>query len=34
MKEQKSSPPFTFFSASLQLTLQSAKSRVAFFEEL
>lgn len=27
-------PPLSVFSASLQLTLQSAKSRVAFFEEL
>lgn len=27
-------PRFNLFSASLQLTLQSAKSRVAFFEEL
>lgn len=34
MKGQEASPAFTVFSASLQLTLQSAKSRVAFFEEL
>lgn len=34
VKGQEASPAFTIFSASLQLTLQSAKSRVAFFEEL